>query len=133
MSNLARRSYMCPVKPPGKYPLTVTEARSWPVSNKISPRACSMTKTLIARGGVHRREVSSHKYSGLRLPYECSGWICTVPVLITETAFTPPGDPGSERATGIAVFMGQPRFAGRSLGFARPLRIQAAVGRQLRQ
>src|SRR5215470_11283300 len=125
MSNLARRSYMSPVKPPGKYPLTVTEARSWPVSNKISPRACSMTKTLIAYGWVHRREVSSHQYSGLRVPCGCSGRISTDPVLITETAFTAPDAPGPERAIGVGVFMARPRFAGCRL-VSQAVHIQAA-------
>ena len=45
-----------------------------------------MTYTLMGRGESHRREVSSHQYSGFLVPNTCSGWISTVPVLITETA-----------------------------------------------
>jgi hypothetical protein len=63
-----------------------------------------MTYTLIGRGGVHSRDVSSHQYIGFLDPYGCSGRIWTVPVLTTETARTGPV-PGSERDTAVEAFM----------------------------
>ena len=32
--------------------------------------------------GVHRRDASSHQYSGLLVPNGCSGWICTVNIQV---------------------------------------------------
>lgn len=101
MWNLASRSYTTRLNPPGKYDGSVTEARSWPVSNSTSPFACSTTYTLIGRGGSQRREVSSHQYSGFFEPWACSGWISTLPVLITDTART--GSPVPVRAGNLVA------------------------------
>jgi len=60
---------------------------------------------LIGRGGVHWREVSSHQYIGFFVPYGCSGRICTVPVLMTDTAFTASADPVSVRETAIEALI----------------------------
>ena len=59
----------------------------------------------MGRGGVHRREVSSHQYSGALLPYGCCGWIRTVPVLITDTDFTGPAC-DRDRDTTVGKVMG---------------------------
>jgi hypothetical protein len=72
-----------------------------------------MTYTLTGRGGVHCREVSSHQYIGFLDPYGCSGRICTVPVLMTETARTGPS-PGPERDTAVEVLIGSSSVAGDS-------------------
>jgi hypothetical protein len=56
---------------------------------------------LTGLGGVHWRDVSSHQYNGFLVPNGCSGWIWTVPVRMTETAFTASADPGSVRETVI--------------------------------
>jgi hypothetical protein len=41
----------------------------------------------------------------LRLPYGCSGRIRTVPVLITDTAFTAPAGPGWAQDIAVRAFM----------------------------
>jgi hypothetical protein len=61
--------------------------------------------TRTRRGGVHRCDVSSHQYSGFLVPNGCSGWICTVPVLTADTAFTAAADPRSVRETVIESFI----------------------------
>jgi hypothetical protein len=71
--------------PRGKYPGSVTDARSWPVSNRTSPFACSMTYTLMGSGSVRVREVSSQLVWLLVVGPTCSGRIETAPVLMTAT------------------------------------------------
>lgn len=43
VTNWAARLDMTPVSPPGKYAGSVTDARSWPVSNTTRPSRCSIT------------------------------------------------------------------------------------------
>jgi hypothetical protein len=43
LADLEPREAFVPAKPPGKYESSVTDARSWPVSNSNSPLACSIT------------------------------------------------------------------------------------------
>src|SRR3954452_22097826 len=77
----------------GKESGSVTDARSCPGSNSTRPSPCSTTYTLIGRGLVHLRVVSSHQKAGPPVDRTCCGRICTVAVLTTDTARIGPPAP----------------------------------------